>query len=429
MRLLLALLTLAVFAAPAGAWTRPRTVAVYNDIENVRMFHGPRDVGALAWERQGDAWGFAALRRNARPGSARRSRRLAAVAPGGPGRWLWLDIDKFSSVDAGCGCPVPTSWSTSRAGSLRAGTPQRLANAFPELDIAPQIAADREGDALIAWVQESNRSGRDRVLLALRKAGGRFGKPRAVVTGDLTAIEVAMGEGGRFVIGVAGLPRKLPGASEESDRIDVLRGNVSAGVRHRDLLDLSADFLALDASVADDGSVALAWWTDVAVDGGLYSATGGADGPLTVVSLATTKTVVDEHARPAVIAEPGARAVTMWLDHDLEPSPVMLSESGRSARRLASCGEVGDLARRADGRLLAAWSACAGDGVVRAQSRSARGAWGRVRTVHRGEDRNVAASFEPGSGRPVVAWVNYDFDRPHGPDALMVGAGEPRPRR
>src|SRR5262249_399354 len=153
-------------------------------------------------------------------------------------------------------------------------------------------------------------------------------------------------------------------------------------------------------------------------------------GPLTLASLARTKTTVDEHARPAVIAEPGGRAVTMWSDEDLQPSPVMLSESGRSSRMLAPCGDVGDIARRADGRLIAAWSACAGaGGVVRAQSRSALGAWGRVRTIHHGEDRNVAASFEPGSGRPVVAWVNYDFDRRHGPDALMVAAGTPRPRR
>ena len=46
--LLAALLALAVLAPSAGAWTRPRTVAVYNEIESVRMFHGPGDVGALA---------------------------------------------------------------------------------------------------------------------------------------------------------------------------------------------------------------------------------------------------------------------------------------------------------------------------------------------------------------------------------------------
>jgi hypothetical protein len=66
--------------------------------------------------------------------------------------------------------------------------------------------------------------------------------------------------------------------------------------------------------------------------------------------------------------------------------------------------------------------------VVRAESRATRGSWGRVRTIHGGDDRNVAASFEPVSGRPVLAWVNDDFDRPHGPDALMVAAGDPRHR-
>jgi hypothetical protein len=431
---LVALLALAVLAPQAHAWTPPRTVAAYNEIENVRMFHGPGDVGALAWERQGDAWGFAALRRGARPGPALRSRRLAGVVPGGAGRWLWLGLDSFAKLDQ-CACRVPTSWATSRAGSLRPGAAHPLGTALNELDFAPAIAADRDGDALIAWVQDGRR-GHDRVLLALRKAGGAFGKPRSVLTGDLTNVEVAMGEGGRFVIGAVGFPRKAPGAELAADRLDVLRGDVVAGVMHRDLLDLGVDFLAVDASVADDGSVALAWWTDAAGDvdgtGHLYAATATAAGPLTVDSLATTHPTADEHERPAVLAEPGARAVAMWRDEFAEPDPVMLTESDGSGhlartRPLSSCGETGDLARRADGRVLAAWTTCAGEGDVRAQSRSARGAWGRVRTIHRGEDRNVAASFEPGSGRPVVAWVSYDYDRPHGPDALMVSAGDPRP--
>ena len=150
--LLAALLGLAVLAPAAGAWTRPRTVAAYNEIESVRMFHGPGDVGAISWNRFGDAWGFAALRRGARPGPALRSRQLAGVVPGGAGRWLWLGLDSYRSAESGCGCGIPTSWATSAAGSLRAGPRQRLAAAAPELDIAPAIAADPQGDALIAWV-------------------------------------------------------------------------------------------------------------------------------------------------------------------------------------------------------------------------------------------------------------------------------------
>ena len=46
--------------------------------------------------------------------------------------------------------------------------------------------------------------------------------------------------------------------------------------------------------------------------------------------------------------------------------------------------------------------------------------------IHGAEAGNVRASFEPGSGRPVLAWVDYDFHRRHGPDALMVAAGDPR---
>src|SRR6188472_638692 len=111
MRLLLAALLAIVLIAPeAQAWTRPRTVAAYNEIESVRMFHGPGDVGAIAWERFGDAWGFAELGRGARPGPALRSRQLADVVPGGAGRWLWLGLDSFSSLDSQCACRVPTSW-------------------------------------------------------------------------------------------------------------------------------------------------------------------------------------------------------------------------------------------------------------------------------------------------------------------------------
>jgi hypothetical protein len=438
MRLLPAvLLALAALAPPAGAWTRPREVARYNEIESVRMFHGPGDAGALAWERGGDAWGFAPLGPNARPGAALRSRRLAGVAPAGAGRWLWLDLDSFAGLDAECGCGIPAAWSIGPAGSLRPGAAQPLAKALPYLDIAPKLAADQEGNALIAWVQEG-REDHYRLLVALRRAGRPFGRPRAVLTGDLTSVEVAMGEGGRFVIGVAGFPRKPPGVELPSDRVEVLRGDVAAGVKHRDRLDASADFLALDASVAADGSVALAWWSDLAANadgsGNLFAATGTASGPLTLDTLARTETAVADHERPAALAEPGARALVMWRDLDAEKAPVMLNESDGSghlarARALAACGETGDLARRADGRVLAAWTTCAGDGDVRAQSRAPRGRWGRVRTLHRGEDRNVAASFEPRSGRPVVAFVNYDFDRPHGPDALMVSAGDLRPIR
>jgi len=136
----------------------------------------------------------------------------------------------------------------------------------------------------------------------------------------------------------------------------------------------------------------------------------------------------------------GSRYLEEALDRDLQEHGLqlteyeilsMLSESDGSGhlarwRALDSCGETGDLARRSDGRVIAAWASCAGEGEVRAQSRTARGHWGRVRTIHRGEDREVVASFEPGSGRPVVAWVDYDFHRRHGPDALMVAAGDPR---
>jgi hypothetical protein len=432
--LLAALLALAVLAPNAHAWTRPRTVAVYNEIYSVRMFHGSNDVGALAWERGGDAWGFAPLRRGARPGPALRTRQLADVGPAGGGRWLWLGLDSFSGLSDECGCRIPASWSLSPAGSVHPGAPTPLGDTEPYLDIAPKLAADRQGNALIAWVQEG-RQNHYRLMLALRKAGGRFGKPRAVLTGDLTNVEVAMGEGGRFVIGVAGFPRKPPGVELPSDRLDVLRGDVAHGVRHRDLIDRSVDFLALDASVAGDGSVALAWWSDLGANadgsGNLFAVAGRADGPLTVDALATTQTTVADHQRPAALAEPGGRAAVMWLDLYAEPSPVMLTESDGSghlarSRALDSCGETGDLARRTDGRVIAAWASCAGKGEVRAQSRTARGHWGRVRTIHRGEDRDVVASFEPGSGRPVLAWVDYDFHRRHGPDALMVAAGDPR---
>jgi hypothetical protein len=330
---------------------------------------------------------------------------------------------------------VRTSWATSAAGSLRAGPRHRVAAAEPELDIAPAIAADRQGDALIAWVQGGRP---DHVMVALRRAGGRFGRPRSVLAGHLSSVEIAIGDHGRFVIGAVGLPHKRPGAELESDRLEVLRGDVAAGVRHRDLLNLDADFLALDASVAGDGSVALAWWTDLAGEtdgtGSLYAATGSAAGPLTVDALATTETSVDDNARPSVLAEPGGRAVAMWHDQALEPSPVMLAENDGGGhltriRRLTRCGETGDLARRADGRVLAAWASCVHQTVVRAQSRSPRGAWGRVHTLDRGDVGTVAASFEPVSGRPVVAWVNDDFNRPQGEAALMVAAGEPRSRR
>jgi hypothetical protein len=427
--LLAALVALAVLAPPAGAWTRPRTVAAFDEIESVRMFHGPGDVGAISWDHTGEKWGFAALRRGARPGPARSSRRLASVVPGGAGRWLWLDLHSHRSAESGCGCAIPTSWATSAAGSLHAGPLHRVAAVETELDIPPAIAADREGDALIAWV-EAGRRGHDHVLVALRKAGGSFGTPRSVLAGDVSSVEVAIGDHGRFVIGAVGLPRKFPGAELESSRLDVLRGDVTRGVTHRDLLDLGADFLATDASVAPDGSIALAWWTDLGGDpddtGNLYEATGTAAGPLTVASLATTQATVDDQARPVVLAEPGGRAVAMWHDTALDSPPVMLAEtSGGPARirQLAACGEAGDLARRDDGRVLAAWTSC--EGVVRAQSRAPRGRWGRVRALDRGENRNLAASFEPDSGRPVVAWVNSDFDRRAGEDALMVAAGDP----
>jgi hypothetical protein len=178
----------------------------------------------------------------------------------------------------------------------------------------------------------------------------------------------------------------------------------------------------------------VAWWSDLDIDGPghIYAATATAAGPLVVDSLAPTDTNVEEHARPAVLAEPGGRALAMWHDDSLSPSPVMLAASDATGhrtriRRLTSCGETGDLTRWPDGRVLAAWTSCVDDTVVRAQSRTSRGSWGHVRTVHRGDDRNVATSIEPRSGRPVVAWVNYAYHRPHGPDALMVAAGDPRP--
>jgi hypothetical protein len=428
--LLVALLSLAVLAPSAGAWTRPRDVARNDEIESVRMFYGPGDVGSIAWEHTGTEWGFATLR-GGHPGRPMRSRRLAQIAPGGGGRWLWLDLHSFDDLDSGsgCGCPIPTSWASGAAGSLRAGPLHRIASVETELDFPPVIAADGAGDALVAWV-EAGRRGHDNVMVALRKAGGSFGKPRSVLTGDLTNAEIAMGGHGRFVIGVVGLPRKFPGADIVSNRLDVLRGDVSHGVTHRDLLDVGADFLAIDASVASDGSVGLAWWSDpfgsANGDGTIYQAAGTASGPLTVASLGTTHTLVSDDARPIGLAEPGGRAVTMWHDQQLDSPPVMLAESGKPARELDACGETGDLARRADGRVVAAWTSCGGDdGEVRVQSRAPLGRWGRVHTLDRGDLRNVTAAFQPRSGRPVVAWVNNDARG----DALRLSLGDPPPIR
>jgi hypothetical protein len=122
----------------------------------------------------------------------------------------------------------------------------------------PVLAVNARGDAAIAYFQDRGVND-DRVLLSVRRAGGRFGAPVQLGQGRIRSVAVAVGPRGDVLVAwnAAGVIRAR------------YRAPSSTGFQPVETIASDpTDFAQMQAAVADGGRCYLAWSAQLLTEGG-----------------------------------------------------------------------------------------------------------------------------------------------------------------
>lgn len=127
---------------------------------------------------------------------------------------------------------------------------------------SPVLAGNRRGDAVLAWFEDRGTAS-DRVMVAVRRPGGRFGEPRRLATGRLRAVTAAVGPRGDALVawearGRVGARFRRAGR-ERFLRAQTIRSRSTLGAR-------------LSAAVARTGAAYLGWTAQARSEGGTFGA-------------------------------------------------------------------------------------------------------------------------------------------------------------
>jgi hypothetical protein len=211
----------------------------------------------------------------------------------------------------------------------------------------PSLAVNARGDAALAWFEDRGTR-TDRVYVALRRAGHRFGKPRRLATGRIRNVAAAIGSA-RDVL-VVWDARGVLRARYKSHR--------SSSFRRTDTIHSEDAFFAfLRPVVMPSGRAAVAWSAQFASEGGdrgpqfFQVAVRPAGGPRFRAAR-----VLDRVDNP----QGDSRRIDAVVDGS--GYAVAWSAAGRVKAVRGSgpaqefgTGELGDLAAGPGGRLAAAW--------------------------------------------------------------------------
>ncbi len=293
----------------------------------------------------------------------------------------------------------------------------------------PVLAANARGDAVAAWIATPG-NGRSRLWVALRRAGGSFGRPSVLVgTGSLSQASVAVGERGDLVVA---FQRTVDGERRVQAR--VRRAGHSFGAL--DDLGVSRGRAFPDATMTRTGRAYVAWQTfDVGeevneptrvyaavkpagprrfrtaqlLDAG--DATGGVDGTVAVAAAEDGTATVAWNGKvgggegttfPVRVATTDARAVF-----------------GAGRALAGGAGQLRDVAVAADGTAAVAWSATASGSfegaaltaAVRPAGAPRFGAPETISAEPAGVTEAAVLAFPVGGAQPVAAWLVRDGAR------------------
>lgn len=287
---------------------------------------------------------------------------------------------------------------------------------------APVLAADAAGDAAVAWWQDRGVTN-DRVFVALRKPGGRFGAPVLLGTGRIRSVSVAVSPRGDTLVAWDA------------------RGSIHARLRRaghgfgaeETIRSASTYYASIHTAVTARGRAYIAWTAQLLTE-------GGDRGPFTaevaVRPVGATRfraaQLLESQARTAAQAGAdllltGEDASFAWAGLYAGKERIRVAETGAAARfggvQDVSPAGVGaadpTLAAGPAGERVLAWSQGDGDsgGRIVAAFAPAGGAFGGPELVSAGpEARQPDAIFAPG-GAPTLVWSN----RPAGSRGPIAG--------
>ncbi len=428
---LLALAALPVSAAAAPPWSVPQNVSTAHVFISEPALAITGDGSALAAWRQQDG-----DREQTRSGE-----RGAARAPGAAA------FGAERSLPSGrVGSPVPYASSRAVLAIVRqVGDPTR--DPLSDLRVAfgnaagafgasrrvarlsrvnsPVLAGNARGDLALAWFEERGTSN-DRVYVALRRAGGVFGRPILLDTGRIRSVSTAVGPNGDVLVdwdarGVVQTRFKARSRSAFSGR---------ETIRSKDTY-----FAALRTAVAANGRAYVAW-------GAQFRSEGGSTGPVyfeAAVRPAGSRFRAAElleqdpdfrSANPLeLVVAPDGRATVIWTGYDGQTNRVRASRTDPAGRfgareELSRPGDdavINDAAVGPAGQLVAAWTVFSVDQPRQVQAAFAPGGGpfgGAEEVSAREEADTAAAAFDPKTGRPTLVWVNRPAGT-HGPLAAF----------
>jgi hypothetical protein len=291
----------------------------------------------------------------------------------------------------------------------------------------PALAANRVGDAVIAWREDAGNH--ERLWICRRRAGGPFGRPEVIRgTGSFDDVRVAVGPGRHFAVAyqrTVGNGERVTGRAME-----VRLGGVGGGPGRLAEVGPSAGLSEGDVAVAPSGRTTFVWGTQDAGEEAnqpwtVYAAVhpAGAGGFRAADVLDRAGAVDRPNGFVRVVAGPDGTATAAWST--VEPGtgsgeqrlryPIHAATQDARAvfgavEELDGSGGLEGLAVDADGVVTAAWIGYARAGGppvgqdVRAAVRTPAGGWAPVEQVAAEPASALDAAVEPASGRPVVLW-------------------------
>ena len=291
------------------------------------------------------------------------------------------------------------------------------------------LAANDRGDAVAAWIERRGRDGdgpeHDRLWVATRRPGGRFAIPQVLSgTGEITAVEVAVGARGDAV--VAYERRPIVGRRLRAPRVVARTRRAGRSFGPAADLGASAGFVDLAAAVSARGRAYVAWGTrdtgdDARLPWRVYVAMRPAGlrpfGAAHVLDRGDAAGV--PAGRVAVAVGPDQSATVAWSGvvqaGEALTSPVRTATSDRRGTFAAAtpvegaAGGVGGLVTAASGATTVLWTAEGDAAVVTAATRPAgAGAFGppeAISTAPAAPDVTPTLAADPRDGRLLAAWV------------------------
>jgi hypothetical protein len=289
----------------------------------------------------------------------------------------------------------------------------------------PRLAANARGDVALAWWEDRGVR-TDRVYVALRRAGGRFGAPIRLTTGRIRGIGVAIGASGDVIVA-------WDGRGVVRTRFKPRRRR---GFLRTDTIVSRPAFNALlRPAVAPNGRAVVAWSAQ-------FTTEGGNSGPI-FFEVAVRARGARRFHRAQTLEEMGPDQVPRDIDQVVDSAGrnvVAWSGSDGLNRRLVVArmdadgrfhnepvvsppgvnARLSDLAAGPRGRLLVVWDDWdfeISHQVFAAYAPDPGQPFGAPEPVSPYQEaRAGVAAFDPRSGEPTVVWTN----RPLGSSARPI---------